>query len=240
MLVADLGGEFRRYGAVDAFLGNLALPFANGCLVLTESNPADLDKAIAWIETGNVPFQVRVDENVLQPLAEVIERHALVRDPEVMPALVLRPIPEIPASAPGVAIERIDMNTYGAFVALLVASGIGAAWATQIFPSRLLDTPDIAYFLARLDGRAAGISVAVQTGESGGIYSVATLEDARRRGVGTAVTWAAVKQIRDWGCDAAVLQSSVMGYPVYRAMGFEEVVRYVRFMPARSQLRTGP
>ncbi len=58
--------------------------------------------------------------------------------------------------------------------------------------------------------------------------------------VGTAVTWAAVNAIRDWGCGAAVLQSSVMGYPVYRAMGFEEVVRYVRFTPANNQPRTVP
>ena len=45
------------------------------------------------------------------------------------------------------------------------------------------------------------------------------------------MTWAAVDAIRDWGCTAAVLQSSEMGYPVYRSMGFEEVTRYVRFMP---------
>jgi GNAT superfamily N-acetyltransferase len=240
VLVADLGGDFRRYGAVDAFLGNLPLPFANGCLVLNEANPADLDAAIEWVESGKVPFQVRVDESVLRPMIEVIERHALVRDPEAMPAMVLRPIPEIPDPAPGVAVERIDHRGYDEFVALLVASGIAAEWATRIFPSRLIDTPDTAYLLARLDGRPVGISVAVHTGESGGIYSVATLEDARRRGVGTAVTWAAVKAIRDWGCAAAVLQSSVMGYPVYRAMGFEEVVRYVRFTPASSQPRIGP
>jgi GNAT superfamily N-acetyltransferase len=75
------------------------------------------------------------------------------------------------------------------------------------------------------------MSIAVRTGESGGIYSVATLESARRRGVGTAVTWAAVDAIREWGCTAAVLQSSEMGYPVYRAMGFAEVTRYTRYLP---------
>ena len=239
-LVADLGGEFRRYGSVDAFLGNLPLPFANGCLVLNETDPADLDEAITWVEAGKVPFQVRLDENVLPPLAEAIEGRGLVRDLEVMPAMVLRPIPEIPAPAPGVTVECINRDTYGTFLALLVASGIAADWATQIFPERLIDSSDTAYFLARLDDRAVGISVAVLTGASGGIYSVAALEDARRRGVGTAVTWAAIEQIRDWGCDAAVLQSSAMGFPVYRAMGFEEATRYVRFTPANSQPQTEP
>jgi ribosomal protein S18 acetylase RimI-like enzyme len=232
VLVDDLGGEFRRFGAVDAFIGNLPLPFANGCLVLNETDPRDLDEAISWIEAAYVPFQVRVDENVLSPVSQMIASHALAREPEAMPAMVLKPIPQIPAPAPGVTVERGTVDTYDYFVALLVASGIAAEWAAQIFPERLIDEAGMAYFLARLDGRFVGISVAVQTGESGGIYSVATLSDARRHGVGTAVTWAAVNAIREWGCDAAVLQSSVMGYPVYRSMGFEEVVRYVRFNPA--------
>ena len=53
-----------------------------------------------------------------------------------------------------------------------------------------------------------------------------TLRDARRRGVGTAATWAAVSAGRAWGCETIVLQSSAMGYAVYEAMGFRTVVRY--------------
>ena len=115
---------------------------------------------------------------------------------------------------------------------MMVASGISAEYATRIFPARLIDMSHTAYFVATLEGERVGISTAVRTGPSGGIYSVATVERARRRGVGSAVTWAAVDAIRDWGCSAAVLQSSEMGYPVYRAMGFRQVTRYRRFGPA--------
>jgi GNAT superfamily N-acetyltransferase len=230
-LVEDLGGDFRRFGTVVAFLGNLPLPFANGCLVLESTSSRDLEEAINWVLTGKVPFQVRVDTNVLDSVADVIAARGFERDPEDMPAMVLNPIPEIPAVAPGLSAVTVTSATYRVFLDLLVASGIPSEFAAQIFPKRLIGSPNAEYFVASLDGRPVGISVAVRTGDSGGIYSVATLEDARRRGVGTSVTWAAVGAIRDWGCQAAVLQSSTMGYPVYRSMGFEEVVRYARFIP---------
>jgi hypothetical protein len=233
-LVDDLGGEFRRYGSVVTFLGNLPLPFANGCLVLEPAEPADLEAAIGWVLSAGVPFQVRVDETVLAGVVATIAAHDLAEDPERMPAMVLAPIPAVPPPAPGVAVNAVDASSYADFLDILVDSGIPAEWAGQIFPSRLIDSPQAGYFVATLEGQPAGISVAVKTGASGGIYSVATRETARRRGVGIAVTWAAVDHIRGWGCSAAVLQSSVMGYPVYRAMGFSEVVRYARFTPVPS------
>jgi predicted acetyltransferase len=70
-----------------------------------------------------------------------------------------------------------------------------------------------------------------------GVYAVGTSTVARRRGIATAMTWAAVQAGREWGCAAATLQASEMGEPVYRAMGFETVARYVTFeepRPART------
>jgi GNAT superfamily N-acetyltransferase len=231
-LVADLGGDFRRFGAVDAFLGNLPLPFANGCLVLQPVDGGDLAAALNWVRSGGVPFQARLDENVLTPdLKQVLDDHGLVEDEPPMPAMVLAPIPKSPPPAEGVEVSRVTPATYADFVAIMVDTGIPEAYASQIFPAHLLELNNASYFLAALDGERAGISAAVRTTPSGGIYSVATVEKARRRGVGSAVTWAAVDAIRGWGCSSAVLQSSEMGYSVYRAMGFREVTRYRRFSP---------
>jgi len=77
----------------------------------------------------------------------------------------------------------------------------------------------------------AGNSLLYRTLDVGGIYAVGTVERARRRGVGTAVTWAAVQQARDWGCWAVTLQATQMGLPVYRAMGFQTVVEYITYLP---------
>src|SRR5215213_3142809 len=58
-----------------------------------------------------------------------------------------------------------------------------------------------------------------------GIYFVCTVERARRRGIGAAVTLAALREVRDLGYSVGVLGSSEMGYPVYRGLGFEEHCR---------------
>lgn len=232
--VGDLGGEFRNYGSVGAFLGGVPLQFANGCLVLRPTTPAELDEALTWVGGANVPFAARLEDSLVAGVAQVLASHGLVRDPEPMPGMVLQPIPTAPAPAPGVEVVTVDDDSYADYVRVLIATGLPEEWAARSFPSHLLGSEHLCFFMAKLDGRPVGTSLAVRTGEVGGIYSVGTVEDARRRGVGTAATWAAVEQIRDWGCTAAILQASAMGHPVYRSMGFADVVQYARFKPVTS------
>jgi len=105
----------------------------------------------------------------------------------------------------------------------------------------LLGRPDLRWFAARLD-RASGRTHAsgVAHGSGGthevvacalavlrdgivGIYNVATLPSARGRGVGSAITGAAIADGLASGCRLAVLESSPTGYGVYRRLGFETV-----------------
>jgi GNAT superfamily N-acetyltransferase len=59
-----------------------------------------------------------------------------------------------------------------------------------------------------------------------GIGFVGTLEAARGRGLGAAVTAAAMRLGADMGAQRSVLQASPMGRPVYARIGFREVGRY--------------
>jgi RimJ/RimL family protein N-acetyltransferase len=81
-------------------------------------------------------------------------------------------------------------------------------------------------FLAYLDGEPVSIAMTIVTHGVAGIYWVGSLEAARGKGLGRAVTTAATNAGFDLGADVASLQASPMGKPIYEAMGYETAFDY--------------
>ncbi len=82
------------------------------------------------------------------------------------------------------------------------------------------------YYLARLNGEPVACSGLTLGGGVAGVFCVATIPSARRRGIGAAVTLAPLLDARARGYAVGVIQASEMGYPVYAKMGFTEQFRY--------------
>ena len=81
----------------------------------------------------------------------------------------------------------------------------------------------VAVFIGGLDGRPASAAGAWLLGEDAAIGWVATLPDARRRGLGALVTARATEWAFAQGASIAVLQASPLGRPVYERIGFATV-----------------
>ncbi len=77
-------------------------------------------------------------------------------------------------------------------------------------------------FIAWKLGRPVATSLLQLGGGAGGIYGVATIPEERRKGIGAQVTLHALKRARQMGYTIGILQSSDMGLPVYRSIGFKE------------------
>jgi ribosomal protein S18 acetylase RimI-like enzyme len=67
-----------------------------------------------------------------------------------------------------------------------------------------------------------------------GVYNVATLPHARRRGLGTALTALVLHDARARGCRTASLQSTPMAERVYAAAGFRDLGGFIEYVPAVS------
>jgi GNAT superfamily N-acetyltransferase len=100
-----------------------------------------------------------------------------------------------------------------------------AALLQAIPPTLAAETVPLRY-LGLLDGRPVATSRISISGGVAGLYAVATLPDVRGRGIGRALTLAALEAGRTLGHRIGVLQASDEGLPVYRRIGFRTIFDY--------------
>ncbi|MHB8901726.1 MAG: GNAT family N-acetyltransferase [Thermoguttaceae bacterium] len=93
------------------------------------------------------------------------------------------------------------------------------AWFRMLASLGLGPERPFRHFLARLEGKPVATASLYRGAEAAGISNVATLPGHRRRGIGTALTVAVLREARRTGCRIATLFSSVMGRPVYQRIG---------------------
>jgi GNAT superfamily N-acetyltransferase len=232
-LVPNLGhpaGGVESFGGVTAVATGLPVPFYNPVLVLSHAATGEyLRAAVEWVRAKGLPAAVLVREDIDGFVEAVCGELGLTADPWRSPAMVLDPIPDLPAPPAGLELRRVHDEASLADWHLALSSSENLRRA---FPRSVLGSGSTALVTGYVDGAPVSAAAAIRTDEVVGIYAVGTLEPFRGRGLGTALTWAAVAMGREWGCRLAVLQASEMGFGVYQRMGFRTVGRYVEYEPA--------
>ena len=110
-------------------------------------------------------------------------------------------------------------------------------WADYLrtfdLPAGLLRGADLSAFdlvVAHVDGDLVTTAMAFDHGTDCGIYNVGTVERARRRGLGSAVTALLLHGAIARGCETASLQATPMAERMYAAVGFRDLGRFQEFV----------
>jgi ribosomal protein S18 acetylase RimI-like enzyme len=134
--------------------------------------------------------------------------------------------------APGTVAEQVEVRVvedaaavadYGRVVALANDDPGERERAPLLFHDETIIAPHIAAFVAYLGGEPVACAMTLVSHRVAGVFYVATVEHARRRGLGDALTRLAARTGFEMGADAAWLGASEMGAALYRRIGFEDL-----------------
>ena len=100
--------------------------------------------------------------------------------------------------------------------------GLGDEGFERAVPGRF-EVPHSYQYLAYLDGEPAPPAMVIDADGDAGVYAIATVPEARGRGLARSLMLQAVCDARERGCETSTLQATQAGFPIYERMGYESI-----------------
>lgn len=229
---ASLKGE--AVESHDLFITHCGFPETEFNRAFLKNPGADLAAAFARAEAYfagvGLPFAFTVRSDREAECAGALRKAGYVRQGKT-PAMLLAPIRDESVAVPGLAIHELasdeDLVRFRetAFDGFGLPKQIAALFLTE----QLRRRPGTKLYLGCVDGAPACTASLLLTPGVAGIYWVATLPPFRKRGLGAAITWAAVRGGIEAGAVVASLQASAAGEAVYTRMGFTTPFHYAKY-----------
>lgn len=178
-----------------------------------------------WVRGG------QEEDRDLVAAAETAGFQLVYEMPEMTLAAKLAP-PELPPGAELRQLTAVEQATDFWHVATTSYESIG--FPPEVFTGYTnhagLVAENVVAFIVLLDGEPVSIAMTMVSHGVAGVYWVGSLEQARGKGLGRAVTVAATNAGFDLGADVASLQASPMGKPIYLELGYEVAFEYQMMM----------
>jgi len=227
------GGEERDEQEIQWIIGGAPIAYHN-CVVRAHLATGAVEEAIlASIQrfrAHSVPGSWHVGPSMYPPnIGERLIEHGFVsggREPGM--AVDLHVLPEQISIPPAFVVEQVCDEQQLRIWTHTLAQGFGegeieANWVGQMYHTiGFGDQIHWRHYLGRWNGQPVATTSLFMGAGVAGIYFVFTLPEARRQGVGAAITSAALQDARRFGYRIGVLGASSMGYSVYRRLGFQE------------------
>jgi len=222
------GASFeRRTGHARMTFSGMAMPIFNS--VIVGSSPcAGLADSIRETEEAGLPCGVQLQPGTNPAAdAEVASLGFTTREP--MPGMTVTAA-ELQDEMPG-GLEIVRASTAAdlddAARVAERANGAPPGFMRPLCPDRALDGDDVSIYLGRVDGVTVTTAIGCRTGREVAVFNVATPAEHRRCGYGGAITGHALREGFRLGADLGWLQTSELGEPVYRRLGFRHTTSHV-------------
>ena len=221
------GSLVHAEAGVVAFGSGMPLALFNQ-IAVTDDGATDtaMISAVGALRDRGAPFYVVLRRGIDHRFGPLLLDLGLISEEEVVPGMALQPIPLDPATPDGLEIRRIeDAAGLGDHILTIVEGfGIPDPITRPWIGEELWLREGCAVYVGYTDGKPVSSGFGIRTGRTIGIYNIGTVESARRRGYGAAMTVRVAADGAAAGCDVAILQASDMGRPVYERLGFRTVV----------------
>jgi ribosomal protein S18 acetylase RimI-like enzyme len=217
-----------------------AFPLANGITrarFAPDHMDAQIDLALEPLLERNLPAQWWIGPNS-EPagLGERLLAHDLQLG-SAMPAMAadLNALNRTVARPEDLIIQRVrDADTLRDYITTMLRGfklePIAGEFMSDVITA---DGPGVSSmsrsYIGYVDGKPVGTCTMVLGGGVAGLFNITTVEEARGRGVGTAMTLAALDDALAAGYRVAVLEASGMGKPVYERLGFSEYCKITTY-----------
>ena len=211
----------------------------------TNLNPANVDDKIRetkrfFDSIGNTHWRWRVTlTSKPSNLGERLEAQGFTRVGEGSPgmAINLSSMKDDFPKPPNFVVKHVeDSETYKTYLDVLFRSfgfpeAIALAGRDVGLKAGIPSFPPRRAYIGYLEGKPVATSYLFLRLGVAGIYCVGTLPEARGKGIGTEMTLAPLREAADIGYKVGILQSTKMGFGVYRRIGFETYCQIVSYKP---------